>query len=272
MDPLPFMEEAARQAGKAILRYYRPGGADPDQAGLSYKGKDNPLTLADLEANAILRQALLAAMPEAGWLSEESVDDDHRLTRSRVWVVDPMDGTKEFVMGIPQFAVSIGLVEEGLPVAACIYNPALDELFTARKGQGGHRNGVPLRVSDRTQLLGASCLASRSETGRGEWQGFQSELQLHTMGSIAYKLALLACGQYDLTFTLTPKNQWDFCAGLLLVEEAGGRVTDKEGAPFFFNGAAVRIRSLLATNGHLHESLLCRLQETPLSPDRYAHG
>ncbi|MBF0610959.1 MAG: 3'(2'),5'-bisphosphate nucleotidase CysQ [Magnetococcales bacterium] len=266
---LSAMQEAARLAGRAIMSYYRPEGADPQD--VSYKGRDNPLTLADLEANRILREALLAADPAAGWLSEESVDDAARLSCRRVWVVDPMDGTKEFVKGIPQFAVSIGLVEDGLPVGACIYNPALDEMFTAWRGEGGHCNGQPLRVSQRGALAGASCLASRSETGRGEWSDFQDRLQLHIMGSIAYKLALLASGRYDLTFTLTPKNQWDFCAGLLLVEEAGGRVTDKQGASFRFNGAEVRIQSLLATNGHLHSSLLELLRDTPLSPDRHVH-
>ncbi|MBF0427253.1 MAG: 3'(2'),5'-bisphosphate nucleotidase CysQ, partial [Magnetococcales bacterium] len=227
----------------------------------------SPLTNADLEANRILHDALLADCPDCGWLSEESVDDAARLQRDRVWVVDPIDGTKEFIAGLPQFAVSVGLVVSGQPVAACVFNPAADELYTARRGGGTFLNGERVRTSERTELLGASCLASRTETQRGDWAPFETEFRLTTMGSIAYKLALVADGRHDITFTLTPKNEWDFCAGLLLVTEAGGRVSDRDGRPCRFNQARTRAASLLASNGPLHDPLLERLRHVPLTPD-----
>ncbi|MBF0153037.1 MAG: 3'(2'),5'-bisphosphate nucleotidase CysQ [Magnetococcales bacterium] len=261
------MVDAVRQAGAAAMRYFRLGQTVAKAADVREKGFDDPLTNADLEANRILQDLLLSGRPDWGWLSEESVDDASRLQRERVWVVDPIDGTKEFIAGLPQFAVSVGLVVAGQPVAACVYNPAADELYTARRGGGTYLNGKSVRTSGRDQLLGATCLASRSETQRGEWAPFETEFQLSIMGSIAYKLALVAAGRYDVTFTLTPKNEWDFCAGLLLVEEAGGRVTNRDGQPCRFNQVKTRAASLLASNGPLHDPLLERLCHVPLTPD-----
>ncbi|MEO5352360.1 MAG: hypothetical protein H7835_04010, partial [Magnetococcus sp. XQGC-1] len=133
---LVLMEEAARLAGACLLHYYRPGAPLPAQAHLRDKGRNNPLTRADLEADQLLRQRLLGARPGYGWLSEETADSPERLSCRRVWIVDPMDGTKEFIRGLPEFAVSIALVEEGRPVAACVHNPATRELFSATLGGG----------------------------------------------------------------------------------------------------------------------------------------
>ncbi|MBF0295674.1 MAG: 3'(2'),5'-bisphosphate nucleotidase CysQ [Magnetococcales bacterium] len=265
---LAIMIRACHEAGTAIMAYFRHGQAVDALAEVREKGHNNPLTKADLEADALLKQRLLAHCPECGWLSEETVDDPVRLDRRQVWVVDPIDGTKEFITGLPQFAISVALVEEGVPMAACVYNPATGETFTALAGRGAWFNGHPMCTSARQHLTGASCLASRSETRRGDWAPFLSEWRLQTMGSIAYKLALVATGRYDMTFTLTPKNEWDFCAGDLLVREAGGMVTHKTGEPCRYNRPTPRVLSLLATNGPLHAQLLDRLKDIPYSPDR----
>ncbi|MBF0160554.1 MAG: 3'(2'),5'-bisphosphate nucleotidase CysQ [Magnetococcales bacterium] len=259
---------AARQAGALIMRYYRPGDSPDPQSWIGSKGINNPVTQADMEANALLQQQLMQATPHYGWLSEESADHASRLDRQRIWIVDPIDGTREFIRGEPQFAVSIGLVEQGQPLLACVYNPARDQMFTAWYQEGSYLNGQPVHVSTRQQLQGACCLSSQSETKRGEWQSYRDELQLVAMGSVAYKLALVAGGQYDLTFTLTPKSEWDVCAGVLLVECSGGRVTDHQGHRHCFNRPVPRLSSLLATNGLLHPALLQRLAHVPLSPDR----
>lgn len=267
---LALMEEAARLAGSCIMGYYQPGTQIATHVHLRDKSRNNPLTKADLEADQLLRRTLLDNRPTYGWLSEESQDNAERLHCQRVWIVDPMDGTKEFSRGLPQFAVSIGLVEQGRPIAACVYNPATCELFSAIQGGGTHMNGQRVQVSQHTALHGASCLASHSETKRGEWKQFEQQLILTPMGSIAYKLALVAAGFFDLTFTLTPKNEWDFCAGALLLQEAGGRISHKEGQPCLFNQENPRVLSVLASNGRLHDALLNYLEETPLSPDRQA--
>ncbi|MBF0187932.1 MAG: 3'(2'),5'-bisphosphate nucleotidase CysQ [Magnetococcales bacterium] len=267
-DDLKLAMEAARTAGAATLRYFRHGGPVSAEADVREKSHDNPLTKADLEADRILNEALMGARPDYGWLSEETTDDASRLDRTRVWVVDPIDGTKEFISGTPEYAVSIGLVEDGVPVMGCVYNPATDEMFSAARGEGAFLNGTAIRTTNRADLQGARCICSRSETKRGEWKPFESEFELVEVGSIAFKYACLAAGRFDLTFTLTPKTEWDFCAGAAIIREAGGEVSDKDGKPFLYNQPDPKVRSVLASNGQLHAPLLERLKDVPLAPDR----
>ncbi|MBF0193306.1 MAG: 3'(2'),5'-bisphosphate nucleotidase CysQ [Magnetococcales bacterium] len=268
-EDIKIMEKAAIAAGNVIMKYYREGKQVTNSAEVRNKGANNPLTKADLEADSLLNKMLLDTRPEYGWLSEETTDNPTRMDKKRVWVVDPIDGTKEFIIGLPQFAVSIGLIEDGKPIAACVHNPATKETFLAVLGSGSSLNGQPIKTTPRSQLTGSTCLASRSETKRGDWDGFKSEFAITTMGSIAYKLALVAAGRYDISFTLTPKNEWDFCAGALLVTEAGGKITHKDGEECIYNKKNPLVRSLLASNGTLHPSLLQRLKDTPYGPDRH---
>jgi len=149
--------------------------------------------------------------------------------------------------------VCIALVEDGTPRVAVEYNPVRDELFWASKGGGTWLNDAPAHVSKATDLRHASVLASRSEEARGEWEPYQSHMRVELTGSVAYKFALVAAGRHDSTFTLTPKNEWDVCAGALLVTEAGGTFTDLGGRPGPGGGSAV------ATNGKLHAEILDRL-------------
>jgi len=248
-------ERAAREAGAIIRRYYEPGVAYRE------KSKDNPVTQADLEANACIRRLLSEAFPDDGWLSEETADSHDRLARRRAWVVDPLDGTKEFVQHIPEFCVCVSLVEAGRPVVAVSYNPAADRLYVAERGGGMTVNGVPAHVSRTARVPDAVVLASRSEDRRGEWDAFKGRVRVQLTGSVAFKLAELATGAGDATFTLTPKNEWDICAGTLLVEEAGGRVTDLAGAPLVFNQPSPLRPGLIASNGTLHAGLLALIAE-----------
>src|SRR3989442_9753111 len=134
-------ERAARAAGAIVRRYYESG------VGVAEKGPDNPVTRADLEANACIQALVTAAFPDDGWLSEETADSSERLTRGRVWVVDPLDGTKEFIQHVPEFCVCIALVEAGRPVVALEYNPAAFRLYAPVRGEGATVNGAPARVS-----------------------------------------------------------------------------------------------------------------------------
>jgi len=247
---LAVAQEAARQAGEVILSYYS------SHYEIQSKGVDNPVTTADLAANRVLREVLLEAFPEAGWLSEESADDAARLQRDYVWIIDPIDGTKEFIQGIDEFVVVVAFVVQQQVQVAVTYNPVRRELLHACRGQGAFCNTQPIHVSPRSQLPGALVLASRSETGRGEWDRFHDVLTVRPMGSVAYKLAQVAQGACDLTFSLVPKNEWDICAGTLLVTEAGGQVTDLQGQPFRFNQPETLRAGLLATNGLLHTQVL----------------
>jgi myo-inositol-1(or 4)-monophosphatase len=246
---------AAHQAGQVVLSYYRA------RYDVRHKSPDNPVTTADVAANRVLQDALLGAFPEAGWLSEESADNVERLRREMVWVVDPIDGTKEFIQGIDEFVIVLALVVNHHVELAVTYNPVRQELLHACHGQGAFCNGEPIRVSMTTDLQGAVVLASRSESKRGEFERFKDTLTVQPLGSVAYKLAQVARGKGDMTFSLVPKNEWDICAGTLLVTEAGGCVTDRQGQPFRFNQPQTLRSGIIATNGLLHGQVLALTQQ-----------
>lgn len=244
---------AALEAARGVLNRFTPGAIETE-----YKVGHDPVTEADRAVDQVLRDNLLR--DGEGWLSEESVDDFSRLDRQRVWVVDPLDGTREFVQGIPEFCVSIALVENGIPVAGGICNPATDELILGSRETGVTYNGKPTQPSQRRDLHGALVLASRSEVKRGEWKQFESaEFNIRPMGSVAYKLGLVAAGRADLTFTLVPKNEWDVAAGAALVESAGGFVLTLDNSPLRCNQRNPLLSGLLAGGPFLRDPLLAML-------------
>src|SRR5689334_25277762 len=162
---LNLAREAALSAGEILERYFRDRGFEIDQ-----KGKDNPVTTADFDADHEIKRLLRSPFPEYGWLSEETADNPDRLSRRRVWIVDPLDGTKEFIKGIPEFVVSIALAEDGHPVLGVTYNPIRREMFWCLRGGGCYMDSQPVRVTPTPTLAHATVLASRSETSRGEWK------------------------------------------------------------------------------------------------------
>jgi myo-inositol-1(or 4)-monophosphatase len=241
---------AALEASRAVFARFTPGAIETE-----YKIGHDPVTEADRALDAVLRKELLR--DGEGWLSEESVDDPIRLQRSRVWVVDPLDGTREFVQGIPEFCASIGFVEDGRPVAGGIYNPATDETFLGSIDSGVTFNGKPAQPSQRRTLDGALVLASRSEVKRGQWKPFENAaFKIRPMGSVAYKLALVSAGVADVTFTLTPKNEWDVVAGVALVESVGGFVSTLEKTKLRANRRDPILSGLLASGPFLKDELL----------------
>ncbi len=246
--------EAALGAAREIFARFTPGAIEAE-----FKVGHDPVTEADRAIDAVLRQNLLRE--GEGWLSEESVDDFTRLGKRHVWVVDPLDGTREFVKGIPEFCVSIGFVEGGLPVAGGIHNPATNQTFIGSIDTGVLYNGKPARSSQRTGLQNAITLASRSELKRGEWKAFENgPLDIRPMGSVAYKLALVSAGLADITFTLTPKNEWDVAAGAALVISSGGFVTTLDNTPFEANKKEPLLSGLIAGGPHVREELLTLLE------------
>jgi len=169
-------------------------------------------------------------------LSEESADSAERLTKSRVWIVDPLDGTKEFIAGRPEFMVSIGLAENGQPVLGVLYNPINDELFSAYKGQGAFLNGSRISCTQTKTLSEARLIVSRSELIENLWQPYRHFFKtLQPCGSVAYKLALVASGKADIHISLKPKNEWDICAAHCLLAEAGAVLIGRDGMPIFYN-------------------------------------
>ena len=241
--------ERALEAAARSISAFVPGSVKAE-----HKTSNDLVTEADRLANRVLHDALLR--DTEGWLSEESVDDLSRLEKQRVWVVDPLDGTREFVAGIPEWCISVAMIENGQPVAGGVCNPATGETFLGAMGLGVTRNGKPVRASTCKSLSGALVLASRSETARGEWDCFrQSPFAIRPMGSVAYKLALVAAGMADATWTLVAKNEWDIAAGVALVTAAGGCVRTPEDAPLVFNRKSNLVPALLACGQTLEGEL-----------------
>ena len=183
-----------------------------------------------------------------GWLSEETADDPVRLMKRRVWIVDPIDGTKEFVRGRPEWCVSVGLVEDGRAVAGGILNPETDELVLGSLETGVTLNGEPVHMRECTELEGAVVLASRTEVRRGEWEDYEGTgLVIESLGSVAWKMARVAAGKADASWTLRPKNEWDVAAGAALIAAAGGVCFLPDGSEMTFNRPDPLLRGLAGT-------------------------
>lgn len=251
---MPFEQElkvaktAAHEAGRAILRI----------AAKSYKtarrADRTVLTAADLEADRILKERLLGAFSDYGWLSEETADDQNRLNADRVWIVDPMDGTREFVMHNPEFVVSVALVDYGHPVLGVIYNPSTDDCYEAVTGCGTKLNGRPV-FCDHVLEGKPKVEVSRSDIEKGRFAAFDGLLELRPCGSIAYKMARLAAGKADATLSVTPKNEWDIAAGIILITEAGGRVTDLSGRPYMLNRPRTLVNGVIAAGQNVYNTI-----------------
>ncbi len=243
---------AARNAGKILMKYYQS-----DNKEVKMKGVDNPVTIADNEADQYLCDFLTGEFPNDGWLSEETVDTDERLNKDRVWIVDPLDGTKEFIEGIPHFSVSIGLVYNSEPVVGVIYNPATDEMFSCQKGKGVYLNGNKVIASKKNLLIDSKITVSRSELKRNEWEPYKNNFKsIDPIGSVAYKLALVSAGKYDIFATVAPKNEWDICAGDCLISEAGGVFKTINDKKITYNQKKTLVTdTIIATNSVLFDEV-----------------
>lgn len=228
IEDLHRIETALHEARNVVGRF------TPGEVEHRMKEGGDPVTEADVAINETLMRLLL--QPGEGWLSEETGDTDDRLGRDRVWVIDPLDGTREFVCGIPEWCISVGLVEEGRAVAGGICIPPLDMIVLGAVGEGVRVNGAPAGGRPLDCLDGIEVLASRSEVKRGEWERFRAApFGVRPMGSVAAKLALIAAGKADATWTLVPKHEWDVAGGTALVLAAGGEVWTLDGSPPRFN-------------------------------------
>jgi myo-inositol-1(or 4)-monophosphatase len=264
---LQLAREAAATAGELVLSHFGGGGRS------WHKGPGQVVTEADLAVDALLHDMLREPRPDYGWLSEERPDDRSRARCARAWVVDPIDGTRAFVEGVPQFAISIALVEGGKPLVGVVFNPATDERFEARRGGGAWLNGERLSVSSCIGLIDAALLSSRTEMKRRDWPRLIPEATFTTIGSLAYKLALIAGGRFDGLISLRASHDWDIAAAQLLIGEAGGRLTDAAGRTIVLNQDTPRHTGLAAAGTQeLHEALLARLGSAAPTVDLPAAG
>ena len=249
---LDLLRETAHEAGRLALRL--------QEAGLDFHRKTDgsPVSNADVAADTLLRRKLTAARPDYGWLSEETIDDRSRFDSRRLFVVDPIDGTAAFIRGRPWWSVSVAVVEEGRAVAGVIYAPGLEETYEAERGSGARLNGETVRASPCRAL--EACAMLGPTRSFAEWDGPEPwpEMRVENRNSVALRMALVAAGAFDACVALTPKQDWDIAAGLVIAEEAGAVVTDHTGAPLVLNRPSVRHPSLVAAAPGLHPLILRR--------------
>ena len=236
------------------------------EAGLKVWSKSggSPVTSADMAVDRLLQDALLSARPDYGWLSEETPDTPDRLSAKRIFVVDPIDGTVAYMKSKPWWCIPIAVVEDGRPVAAVIHAPALNETFVATLGGGATLNGRPISASDATDLDDASVLADARLIEGPQWLEPGPAMRFEKRNAIAYRMALIAAGAFDAAINLTPKWDWDICAGALIAEEAGARVSDHHGRPWLFNQPDPRQNSLVCSAPALHPLIVRRTLPIPL--------
>jgi len=254
VDDLNLLTEAARSAGDIAKHYFQKSPKTWDKGGAA-----GPVTEADLEVNRMLARDLRTARPGYGWLSEETEDSTDRLSHEHVFIVDPIDGTRAFIEGTPHWAHSLAIARFGHIQSASVYMPMIDLMFTATVGGGAYLNGLPITVSTRSETPGANILSSNGNFQEEFWPGGFPDLKRSFRSSLAYRLCLVANGEFDGMLTLRPTWEWDVAAGCLIVSEAGGLVTDQAGAEPVFNSPVGQLNGIVASNIDIHFGLMAGL-------------
>ncbi len=252
---LALLIDAARAAGEIARRYFEGENKVWD------KGRDDPVSEADFAVDTHLREMLTAARPDYGWLSEETEDSPARLEKRRLFVVDPIDGTRAFLAGEATWAHSIAIVEDGRAVAGAVYLPIKNRLYAARAGDGATLNGAPMRVSAKSRAAHARVLITNATLAEKHWPGGVPDVSRHFRPSLAYRLSLVGEGRFDGMLTLRDSWEWDIAAGALIAAEAGATVTDRHGAPLRFNNPHPATSGILAAAPGVHDDLLRHLAE-----------
>ena len=219
------------------------------------KEPGSPVCEVDLDVDRMLYARLNALLPDAGWLSEETADHPDRLARGRVWVVDPIDGTRDYIRGRAGWCVSIALVEDGRPLLGVLDAPARDEVWQAVAGQGATLNGVPVAASTRAELPGARVPADALPKADRDF------VLVEKPNSIALRIAMVADDRADLVATLRWGSEWDIAAAVLIAVEAGAGVSDALGQPLHFNKPDPRAFGVLVTAPAIHDAAVARLSE-----------
>jgi myo-inositol-1(or 4)-monophosphatase len=251
------LRDAVREAGELALSLFRT------ELKNWTKGASSPVSEADIAVNDLLERRLRAATPDYGWLSEESADDATRLSRRLTWVVDPIDGTRNYLNGHDEWCVSVALVEDAAPVLAAVYAPTTNEFFFAARGQGTTLNGKAVRAAggsalDFSRVAGPKPMVERLNMAGGE-------IRLHPrIGSLALRLCRVADGALDAAFAGGNSHDWDLAAADLIVQEADGRMSDLSGDPILYNRREVAHGVLVAAGRDRHASIVAHFRNRPL--------
>ncbi len=275
-EDMATLRDVAREAGWLALELREEAGRTAWD-----KSPGHPVTTADLAVNTLIARRLGAARPGYGWLSEETVDDHTNRSQARVWVVDPIDGTRAYMRkGDPYWCIGMAVVEGGVVLGGVIYAPDFDHLYEARLGGGAYRNGHPIFASSCRGEAGCRMIAAQEMIDHKAWPERWPEMDVASPkpNATLLRLALVASGEWDATVTLARKSDWDLAPGALLVSEAGGLATTHRGEPFRFNRTQPAQASLIAAGKGLHPLLRRRTQMVELpdphsaTPDQTEHS
>ena len=250
---LSLITGAAKLAGERALAM-RAAGLETTS-----KTDGTPVSDADMAVDTLLKTLLGEARPDYGWLSEETADDPQRLACKRLFVVDPIDGTRSFVNGKAWWTVSIAVVEDGRPVAGVVHAPDVGDTYDAIEGGGGRLNGRPIRPRATADLQGCAMLGDRRMFTHPRWADPWPPMRVESRNSIAYRLCLVAEGAFDAALAMSSKNEWDLAAADLIAREAGCLVTDHRGRGFHYNRPVPRAPSLVCAGPALHALILRRV-------------
>ncbi|MDB2438154.1 DUF4170 domain-containing protein [Hellea sp.] len=250
VEDLALIKEAVLAAGKIAKDAFLA-----DDAEIWDKSNNTPVTDADIAVNDYLEKVLMAARPGYGWLSEETKDDHSRHACPRTFVVDPIDGTRAFIDRTHNFAVSVAIIQDGISVAGALYNPLNDEMFEATLGGGAALNGKAVKAVDCDKVEGIRMVGYARKFRRLGWP----DMNCHVANSMAYRMALVACGQAEATVAFTPKSDWDVAAAQLIASEAGAVVTDLHGKPPSYDGETTSGLGVICAGKTLHALLLARI-------------
>jgi myo-inositol-1(or 4)-monophosphatase len=251
------LQETVRDAGALARSMFRT------ELKTWTKGASSPVSEADIAVNDLLEARLRAATPDYGWLSEESADDAARLARRLTWIVDPIDGTRNYLGGHDEWCVSVALVEDAAPVLAAVFAPVSDEFFFAARGRGTTLNGQAVRAAggsalDFSRVAGPKPMVERLNVSGGD-------IKLHPrIGSLALRLCRVAHGGLDAAFAGGNSHDWDLAAADLIVQEADGRMSDLSGDPILYNRREVTHGVLVAAGRDRHASIVAHFRNRPL--------
>ena len=236
------------EAGKIALNLQK-------KVKVKYKSENQPVTNADIEINNFLLDFLKQKTPNFGWLSEESIDDRSRFDSDFFWCLDPIDGTRSYILGKPEYTISLALIKNFKPIFGIVYNPSTKEYFHAEENKGAFCNKTKIKVNSKREFEFCSLAVSNSEIKILKSYNFFNSKNVKKIGSIAYKIALVAKGKIDVAISLTKKNDWDLAAADLIIREAHGTILDTNGKKIIYNTQDLKINSIMAANDSIISDL-----------------
>lgn len=254
-EDFALLKDAIMMAGGIALKHH----SRQDYKTWMKRGVE-PVTEIDLQIDKSLKERLGGARPGYGWLSEETADDKERLFKEKIWIVDPIDGTRGFIRGQNDFSITGALVENGYPVIGIIFAPARKEFFSALKGKGATLNDSPISVTKTTVIEGMRVQGDRDYLKSKKWMKAWPNMVISKHQSFALRIASVAVGKYDAAISARYKSEWDVVAGDLILSEAGGLCIDGEGNRFAYNQDITRLQQIIATTPAIKDEILAQLK------------